>query len=262
MENEKLTRPDEEAIRADMEDTRTALTEKLEVLENQVIGTVQDARSAVSDTVETLKDTVSSVKETVSDTVCAVKESVKDGVATVKDWLDVRAQVDRHPWLMTGGAIVAGYVVGAVCDRFMEGEATALPPASEGGAPETHRIGNGRRHTAMRAKRHHEDASGSWLAGFAPELTKLKVLALGTLLGTAREMVMRAVPPELGQKLGDIVDNITDKLGGEKLSSSTWDGLSHPKEGEGHESSHEAKMGGALGATYGQGEKHLGRFDR
>jgi hypothetical protein len=210
------------------------------------MGTVQEARSAVSQTVETLKDTVGTVKETVTDTVSAVKESVQEGVATVKDWLDVRAQVDRHPWIMTGGSILAGYLIGTMFDRWTEGEATGLPPPSEGGASETHRLDEGQ----------------SWLAGFAPELNKLKGLALGTLLGTAREMVTRSVPPELGQKLGEVVDNITAKLGGEQLPSSTWDGLSQYKAGEHHEGSNETKMGGAMGTAHGQGQAPLGRFDR
>jgi len=251
----------EEVIRHDMEETRTALTEKLEILENQVVGTVQDARAAVTETVDTLKDTVSTVKETVTDTVSAVKESVHDGVATVKDWFDVRAQVDRHPWVMTGGSILAGYLIGTLCDRLNESE-TAVAPAAEPIRSDTHRLGNGHRSTTTRAKRHHEPEGGSWLAGFAPELNKLKSLALGTLLGTAREMVVRSVPPELGHKLGEIVDNITAKLGGEQLPSSTWENLLQPNEGERHESRDEAKMGGEMGSAYGQGQKPLGRFDR
>lgn len=258
MENEEL-------IRADMEDTRAALTEKLEVLENQVMGTVQDARSAVSDTVETLKETVSTVKETVTDTVSAVKESVHEGVATVKDWFDIGAQVERHPWFMLGGSILTGYVVGTMFDRWAEGEAAAAAePVRTETHPrtETHRVGNGQRLSAARAKRHHEPETGSWLAGFAPELNKLKGLALGALFGTAREMVTRSVPQELGQKLGEIVDNVTAKLGGETLPSSAWEKLSQPKEGERHEGRDEAKMGGEMGSTYGQGQTHLGRFDR
>src|SRR5262245_44710471 len=120
MENEEVT-PAEKVIRADMEETRTALTEKLEVLENQVVGTVKDATSAVSQTVETLKETVGTVKETVTDTVSAVKDSVQDGVATVKNWFDLRAQFDRHPCLMAGGSVLAGYLIGVMCDRYLEG---------------------------------------------------------------------------------------------------------------------------------------------
>jgi len=252
----------EEVIRHDMEETRTALSEKLEILENQVIGTVQDATCAVSQTVDTLKETVSTVKETVTDTVSAVKDSVKDGVATVKDWFDLRAQFDEHPWLMAGGSVVTGYLIGAMFDRLTEGDATALPPASEGGASEIHRMGNGRRQTAMRAKRHHEPEGSSWLAGMAPELNKLKGLALGALFGTAREMVMKSVPQELGRKLGEIVDNITAKCGGETLPNSDFENFYQSKEGDHHESSHEAKVGGQMGSTYGEGQEPMGRFNR
>lgn len=253
----------EEVIRAEMEETRTALTEKLEVLENQVIGTVQDARSAVSDTVETLKETVGTVKETVTDTVSAVKESVQEGVATVKDWMDVRAHVDRHPWLMVGGSIATGYVVGALCDRFMEGETASMTAAMASTAEPVrseHRLGNG--HRAARVKRHHEPESGSWLAGFAPELNKLKSLALGTLIGTVREMVVKSVPQELGHRLGEVLDNVTSKLGGETLPSSDWQNFAQTNEGDGHESRHETKVGGEMGTAYGQGQKPMGRFDR
>lgn len=254
MENEEL-------IRADMKETRTALSDKLEVLENQVMGTVQDARSAVSETVETLKETVTSVKDTVSDTVCAVKESMQEGVATVKDWFDLRAQFDRHPWLMTGGSVLTGYVVGALCDRFSESESAAAP-AGEPVRSDTPRLGNGHRSAAMRSKRHQEPDTPSWLAGFAPEINKLKGLALGALFGTAREMVMKSVPQELGHKLSEIVDNITAKLGGESLPSSDFKNITQTTEGDTHESRHEAKVGGQMGTAYGQGEKPLGRFDR
>jgi len=254
MENEEL-------IRHDMEETRTALSDKLEVLENQVMGTVQEARSAVSQTVETLKDTVSSVKDSVTDTVSAVKESVQDGVATVKHWFDLRAQFDNHPWLMTGGSVLTGYLVGTLCDRLSEGEAAAAP-AAEPTRSESHRLGNGHRTAAMRSKRHQEPETPSWLAGFAPELNKLKGLALGALFGTAREMVMKSVPHELGHKLSGIMDDITCKLGGETLPSSDFENFYQSKEGDHHESRHEAKVGGQMGATYGEGQEPMGRFNR
>ena len=45
-----------EVIRQQMEDTRASLSEKLESLEQQVVGTVHDARDAVADTVQSVKD--------------------------------------------------------------------------------------------------------------------------------------------------------------------------------------------------------------
>jgi phosphate uptake regulator len=69
-----------EVIRLQMEETRASLSEKLETLEQQVVGTVQDARAAVTDTVET------------------VKEAVHETVETVKDTFDIGAQMQRHPW--------------------------------------------------------------------------------------------------------------------------------------------------------------------
>src|SRR5262245_24400559 len=98
--------PDEpEMIRQQMEETRSALTEKLETLEHQVIGTVAEANTAVADTVD-------NVKEAVQDTVEVVKETVQETVESVKQTLDISVQMDRHPWLFLGASVAAGYVAG------------------------------------------------------------------------------------------------------------------------------------------------------
>ena len=80
----------EEVIRHRMEQTREALTEKLETLEQKVA------------------DSVSAV----TDTVASVQEKVHEGVESVKDAVDVKAHVERHPWLMLGGSVLCGYVLG------------------------------------------------------------------------------------------------------------------------------------------------------
>ena len=78
-----------EVIRQQMEETRSALTDKIERLEHQVVGTVQNTTRAVNDTVENVKEavqeTVSTVKDTVSGTVEApegASESVMLPLAT------------------------------------------------------------------------------------------------------------------------------------------------------------------------------------
>src|SRR5688572_17181451 len=79
----------------DIEDTRSAITEKLEILEERVRETVEGAQSTVEEIVET------------------VKETIGDTVETVKRTFDVQYQVDQHPWLMVGGATLAGYLLGS-----------------------------------------------------------------------------------------------------------------------------------------------------
>jgi hypothetical protein len=45
--------------------------------------------------------------------VVNVKETVADTVETVRRTSDVRYQVDQHPWLLFGGATLAGYLLGS-----------------------------------------------------------------------------------------------------------------------------------------------------
>src|SRR5947209_18377211 len=112
MENE-----DPEVIRRRMLENRTALTEKLEALENQVMGVA----SSVTDTVESVKEgvqeTVEAVKDTVQETVGNVKDTFDDTVETVKGAFNLPRQVERHPWAMLGGAVAVGAVLGVLLRR-------------------------------------------------------------------------------------------------------------------------------------------------
>ena len=205
MENEEL-------IRKEMAETRTSLTEKLETLEGEVVDTVKGATSAVNETVENIKesvqDTIATVKDTVKDTVGTVKESVQDSVETVKEWLDIKAHCEAHPWWMMGGSAVLGYWLGTLFS------ATPEPAVQEGNGRPSH-SGNGHH----RDKRHGNSQQAAKKAlDLGPELTQLKGLALGALLGTAREISLPAVPESMKPQVKEIVDNLTKKLGGEPVS--------------------------------------------
>jgi len=209
MENEEL-------IRKQMEETRTSLTEKLETLEDQVVGTVKDTGSAVSGTAEAIKDTVSTVKDSVQDTVStvkdtveetvsAVKDTVQEGVETVKSWLDLKAHTEKRPWMVMGGSVVLGYFLEGMVGSGAESETVAAP---DGHAPRREHHNGGMRH------RRHEHAPAG---GLTPELGKLKGLALGALLGTVRELVAGAAPDYLSEQLREIADDITRSLGGKPV---------------------------------------------
>jgi len=114
-----------ELIERQMEQTRESLTEKVSLLEQQVVGTIHSATSAVHETVQ-------SVKSAVQDTVEAVSSGVKDSVDTlsggVKEALDVQKHVREHPWAMVGGASALGFIVGVMLPKRVT--LTAAMPAA------------------------------------------------------------------------------------------------------------------------------------
>jgi len=103
-----------ELIEQQMEQTRESLTEKVSLLEQQVVGTIQSATEAVHDTVH-------SVKSAVEDTMAAVSGGVKNSVESVsegvKEALDMRKHVREHPLPMLGGAAALGLITGLLVFR-------------------------------------------------------------------------------------------------------------------------------------------------
>jgi ElaB/YqjD/DUF883 family membrane-anchored ribosome-binding protein len=214
MENEDL-------IRLQMEDTRTALTEKLETLEDKLMNTVQETKSAVDETVASVKETVvGTVQETrsaVKETMASVKDTMQEGVEGVKDMMDVSAHVDRHPWLSMGGAVLCGYLLGSLLPGGQEPRRERRLAAPD--VPRT-QYGNGDgRHKYQPPPQTVAEAppSSNWLSTFDPELQKLKGLALGATLGMVRDMITEAVPPQMADQVRGLVDDVTRKVGGEPL---------------------------------------------
>lgn len=237
-----------EVIRQQMEETRASLTEKLETLEQQVVGTVQGATTAVSETVE-------SVKEAVQQTVDTVKGSVQDTVDSVKDTFDVPRQVDRYPWLMMGGAIALGYVGGRLLLRSSEGPRTywSSPPTT-----------NGRRDSPPTpeyrpaAAAPPSEADSGWLGAigdsYGPEIARLKGLAIGAVLGLVRDAIARSAPEPMRPRLTDVIDSITTKVGGQPIAGPVLSYFSPDRpenKGECHEGSYAAEMGRPLGTAQG-----------
>lgn len=202
-----------EAIRQQMSETRAALSEKLETLEHQVVDTVHGATAAVN-------DTVANVKDAVDCTVQSVKESFRESVQCVKDALDIPEQVQRHPWLMLGGAVACGYLGGRLllsdhdsADSSRNGTAqdasTATYPWMAPAHPQP---------PAPEPK----PARHSWLTSLAsslePELSELKGLAIGSVFALVRDLVKESAPRNMAPSLGEIADKITLKLGGTPIA--------------------------------------------
>jgi ElaB/YqjD/DUF883 family membrane-anchored ribosome-binding protein len=229
-----------------MEGTRADLAQKLEALENQVVGTIQDATSTVSETVHEVKEavtgTVETVKQTVEGTVDTVKETVQGTVETVKETFDVRRQVENHPWLMFGGSLAAGFVAGRLLQRYgpevgmptWQGFSSAVrhfPDQFSSMTHPSHYTGVGqsaagypyesaqeRREEPAPQPETREQQPGlleSLTSTLAPEMTKLKGLAIGAALGLVRDLITQKAPPEIGSQLADMVNDFTSRLGGQ-----------------------------------------------
>jgi len=220
--------PEPEVIRQQMEETRASLTEKLETLEQQVVDTVQGTTTAV-------QETVASVKDAVQETMQSVKGSVEGTVESVKDAFDLRRQTEQHPWLMVGGAAAAGYVAAHLLNRLSLPAAApstqpVLPPTTNGmgmytPTPSAPRETSERKEWPEQRQERQEPSFLSEVGQtFDTELTKLKGLAIGTLLGVVRDLLARSVPEKVGPQLGEVVDSITTKLGGQPIRGPVLEG--------------------------------------
>ncbi len=218
-----------EVIRHQMEETRSSLTDKIERLEQTVTEKVQNTTAAVNDTVESVKDavqdTVNTVTGTVHDTVDSVRSTVTNTVESVKDTFDVPRYFREYPWAAFAAAVGAGIAGGTMLggarshggrmprlrSRGRPFFAAAPPPSDDGNRRE--------RPIASGPSSAGPSTAASWtgdVAGkFGNELGKLKGMALGAVFGLVRDWIARSAPGQVGERLGEVIDDVTRKLGGE-----------------------------------------------
>jgi ElaB/YqjD/DUF883 family membrane-anchored ribosome-binding protein len=240
---------------AHMDETRQDLAEKLEQLEKKVsdtVTTVTDLVEKVPETVSTVTDTVQhtvvAVKDTVEGTVDAVKGTVESTVRSVRHFFDVPRQVDRHPWLMLGGSVVLGFLGGRML--LPRRAPAALPPPSPAPEPppvapfkpyytpaaEAAEAARARQEPQERAEEReeepeaHEGLLNRLGEKFGDEIKQAKGLALGTLLGVARDMVVQWMPDPLKQDVKSVIDKFTADLGGKVFEKPILGGNGQPAE--------------------------------
>jgi ElaB/YqjD/DUF883 family membrane-anchored ribosome-binding protein len=204
MENET------EVIKHQMEETRSALTEKLEAVEELVASTVKETTQAVSDTVSTVTNTVES-------TVSTVAESVENVTESVKSAFDLRGYVDEHPWLVLGGGVAVGYLLGRLLPSPpVGGTSWAGSPAS---TPASASPAYSQGATSYTSSQEASTGGGvsSFLQGLAPVVDKLKGLAVGTAAGVVGEMVVKNLPDNLKSEVTSLIDDTTRRMGGTVL---------------------------------------------
>jgi ElaB/YqjD/DUF883 family membrane-anchored ribosome-binding protein len=189
-----------------IEDTRSAMTEKLEILEARVRETVEGAQSSVEDIVETVKGTVG------------------DTVETVKRTFDLQYQVDQHPWLMVGGATLAGYLLGnwgggSTSPAFSSNDSASSAAGTTADMSASHAKHDYLPPSDGELFAHPQLQQGmgsSILEQLKDEIAIIKVAAVGALISTLREMVKQAVPT-----LAPHIERARSQRGGQPIESPT-----------------------------------------
>jgi ElaB/YqjD/DUF883 family membrane-anchored ribosome-binding protein len=204
MENET------EVIREQMLETRTALTEKLETLEEQVVAKVKG-------TTESLAETVETVKEAVENTAQTVERTVENTVETVKETFDMSRHFEEHPWLFVGGAVVAGYVGARLLDRVAPPQSLAASSRTPEPMAEPWPTGYHVQSASAEPARAGPSWGGELLHALRPALSKLGELAIGVTTGVIGEMVREQLPEAVQHDVGEVLDEITVALGGKPL---------------------------------------------
>lgn len=241
---------EQEEIRQQIDESRTALVEKLELLEEKVAETVQNATSTVAEATATVLNTVNNATASMTDvvenvntavqgTVDTVRNTVTDTVESVKHTFDLSEQVERHPWTMLAGAVALGYMGGSYLGQGSSGpESHSQSPSgwqpnppvehsasshvlssSPATAPTTQTWANQPEqapvssHSVTQAV----DSPNSLQRLFGNELSKLKGLAIGVSLGLVRDMISESVPPSFRPQIAEVIDGFTEKLGGEHI---------------------------------------------
>jgi ElaB/YqjD/DUF883 family membrane-anchored ribosome-binding protein len=236
--------------RLDIEETRASMTEKLELLEERVRDTVESATSTVEDimesvkgtvgeTVEVVKETVTDAKSTVEDIVENVKDTMNDTVTTVKQSFDVRYQTEQRPWLMFGGAVLAGYLVGGGLTRRSTSGSYSRAHAgmSLSEDPMSSAWYNSAAMSAGSAKEEPQPqyfqppqpgVRSRVLSQFKDEFDILKGALIGVVMHSVRELVKENLP-SVASQFERAIDGATKKLGAQPLTETQP--YSQPKDG-------------------------------
>lgn len=251
---------EQDHLLAQMEESRESLAHKIELLEGKVTetvesatATVQEATANVLETVQTatasVSETVGSVTGAVQGTVQDVRSTLYDGVESVKGAFSISNRVEQHPWLMMLGAVAVGYVGGNLLNRPASGprqggrssngaglRPLASRPYEEFAPSPTNTVPSSMAQYSANDTSLHgingltqtaEASSPSWLStlgeSLAPEINKLKGLAIGTAIGAVRDSVIQSAPEAMKKPLADVFDDVTQKLGGELMHGSLFE---------------------------------------
>lgn len=205
-------------IEREMTQTRESITEKVSLLESQVLGNINSltesvgtVREQVADTVQTIREAVvgapSAVSDTVKQTLSSVGETVKETVGS----FSVSDCTRRNPWAAVGTSAGVGFVVGLLIPSRGSRPLMARghdEPAPGGRVGTAHTAYQGFTPPARDDRPAEPGLFGGLWAMVGQEVKQLARQALDTALASAKQAVQHKVP----QAVDTAVQGLTDRV--------------------------------------------------
>jgi len=180
-----------EQIEREMLNTRESLTNKVEALEHEVVGTVEAVKSFVTHAPEAVSDTVKQA-------AAAVSESVKET-------FDITAHVQRHPLAAVGASAMLGCIVSWLVFRdSASSNAAHMTSRMSDAAPERPPVPAAPAYAAPREPGLFDELFGM-LGDKAKELARS---ALETVSASLKESIQTQIPRVVNDASAKLVDNV------------------------------------------------------
>jgi len=138
----------------------------------------------------------------------------------VKHTFDLARQVDQHPWAMFAGATALGFIGTRLLSRAMTPASPAAISASTATAvapAPPHGNGFGITSNANAAPAPQQTWWSFIADHYGEELAKVKGLAIASAAGVAREMLIANAAPPIADRIKEVIDGITSKLGAKPI---------------------------------------------
>jgi hypothetical protein len=192
-----LPEQDSVEMRHDIDTTRAAMADKLEALEDKMIGAAQSAQATVENSIQSAKDAVASVKRT----------------------FDINHQIEQRPWTIVGGCFLAGLAVSYLIPKGRPSQESGVRGQESAKKANSSPTPDSRPLTPEKAD---TPSKPGIFEPFQEEIDKVKGIAIGFVMGLVRDSIKESVP-EMASKIDDLMNGITTKLGGEPVQPHSRD---------------------------------------
>jgi hypothetical protein len=104
-------------LKRSIEETRSAIGEKIDLIESRIHQAVQGPKATIDTVVgsiDRVRATIGETKSAVDHGIDTIHQAVEDTMLRVRSTAKLIEQVQQEPWIMFASAILLGYVIGSL----------------------------------------------------------------------------------------------------------------------------------------------------